>query len=137
MADTLTQQQRQRCMAKVGSKDTGPEIVVRQALRVLGLPFKLHPKTLPGKPDIVMPRLKLALFIHGCFWHGHARCKRALRPVTNTDFWNRKLDSNIRRDKIVRKKLRDLGWRTKVIWECQTRKKGFKNTLSALFSDIP
>jgi DNA mismatch endonuclease, patch repair protein len=136
MADTLTPQQRQRCMARVGSKNTAPEIIVRRALRGLGMRFRSHPKALPGKPDIVMPSLKLALFIHGCFWHGHAKCKRAVRPVTNTDFWNKKLDSNIRRDKFVRKRLRNLCWLTKVIWECQTRKKRFKDSLSSLVSDV-
>ena len=108
-------------MASVGGKNTRPEIVVRRVVHRLGYRFRLHVKDLPGNPDIVLPRHRKAIFVHGCFWHGHDGCRRAARPTTNVEFWNEKLDGNIRRDRRFRGELEALGWRTLVIWECQTK----------------
>lgn len=108
-------------MASVGGKNTRPEIVVRRIVHRLGYRFRLHVRDLPGNPDIVLPRHRKAIFVHGCFWHGHRGCRRAARPTTNIEFWNKKLDENIGRDKRFRRELEALGWRTLVIWECCTK----------------
>lgn len=118
-------------MASVKSKDTTPELTVRRTLHALGYRFRLHRKDLPGRPDIVLPRHRIVIFVHGCFWHGH-RCRRGRRPTSNLRFWNTKLDLNIRRDRLARRKLKALRWQSIVIWECQTRKPGFENRLGEL-----
>ena len=109
-------------MARVKGKDTGPEKTVRSALHRLGYRFRLHRKDLPGKPDIVLPRRRAVIFVHGCFWHGHPGCPRAARPTANADYWNAKIDANIDRDRRARNRLRRLGWRVMVVWECRIRK---------------
>src|SRR5690242_18584002 len=121
MVDTLSPLQRRICMASVASRNTAPEVLVRRLLFALGYRFRIHQRDLPGCPDIVFPRLKSCIFVHGCFWHGHTKCRKGNRPTSNVEFWNTKIDKNIRRDKIVCRKLRDLGWRRLVIWECQVR----------------
>jgi DNA mismatch endonuclease (patch repair protein) len=107
-------------MAQVKSKNTKPEMVVRKAAHALGLRFRLHRSDLPGKPDIVFPARRTAVFVHGCFWHQHG-CKRARRPKTNTAYWTKKLDRNAQRDRSAAKALRKSGWRCAAIWECQTK----------------
>jgi DNA mismatch endonuclease (patch repair protein) len=121
VVDVLSPEQRHRCMARVKAKDTTPERVVRSTLHRLGFRFKLHSSALPGRPDVVMPKYRTVVFVHGCFWHGHKRCARATRPSSNVAFWNRKLDGNEARDARVQCALRDLGWTVLVVWECQTR----------------
>lgn len=117
--DTLTPEQRSRTMSRVRGKDTGPELTVRRMAHRMGLRYRLHGADLPGKPDLVFPRWKKVIFVHGCFWHGH-RCKAGRRrPASNTDYWNRKLDRNKERDKQNRRALKRLGWEVLVIWECQ------------------
>ncbi|MFN7009308.1 MAG: very short patch repair endonuclease [Allorhizobium sp.] len=106
-------------MQAVRSGDTKPEIAVRKLLHRLGYRFRLRRSDLPGKPDIVLPRHRLAVFVHGCFWHRHD-CKRATMPKTRTEFWEAKLSANAARDARVMKALHELGWRTVVIWECET-----------------
>ena len=96
--DVYTPQQRSRVMAAVRSTDTEPERRVRRLLHRLGYRFRLHRPDLPGRPDIVLPKWRAVLFVHGCFWHQHPNCPRAARPTSNVDFWNRKLDRNFRRD---------------------------------------
>lgn len=108
-------------MASVSGKNTRPEIVVRRIVHRLGYRFRLHVKDLPGNPDIVLPRHRKVIFVHGCFWHGHRGCRKAARPATNVEFWNKKLDGNVNRDRRFRRKLGTLGWKTMVIWECQTK----------------
>lgn len=105
-------------MAAVRGTDTAPELYVRRALFAAGFRFRLHVAGLPGRPDIVLPRYRLAVFVHGCFWHGHS-CARGKRPASNTTFWNAKLDANIRRDKRDRAALKSAGWRSVVIWQCE------------------
>ncbi|UEM23988.1 very short patch repair endonuclease [Skermanella mucosa] len=112
--------ERSRNMRAVRSGDTKPEIAVRKLLHRLGYRFRLRRADLPGKPDIVLPRYKLVVFVHGCFWHRHD-CKRATIPKTRTDFWETKLSANAARDARVLKSLQELGWRSVVIWECETR----------------
>jgi DNA mismatch endonuclease (patch repair protein) len=121
MADTRTPEQRSRIMASVGSRDTGPEKLVRSLLHKMGYRFRLHARDLPGRPDIVLPRYRTAIFIHGCFWHGHKNCGKSGRPKSNVDFWNEKIDRNKKRDAAAIVSLKALGWRVRVIWQCQLR----------------
>lgn len=121
MSDKVSAEQRSRIMARVKNKNTGPEIVVRKTLHRLGYRFRLHRRDLPGNPDIVLPRYHSVIFVHGCFWHGHPGCSRANRPQTNSEFWNTKLDKNLRRDQEVQMHLRSLGWQVLVIWQCELK----------------
>ena len=108
-------------MRRVGSKDTGPELAVRRLLTALGLRYRLQRKDLPGAPDIVLPGRRLALFVHGCFWHGHD-CKRGARaPKTNEGYWRAKIARNVERDAASLAALAQLGWRAEVIWECDLK----------------
>ncbi len=108
-------------MSRVKGRDTGTEKRVRSLLHRMGYRFRLHRKDLPGNPDIVLSKYKKIIFIHGCFWHGHVGCKRAERPATNIEFWNRKLDGNVARDKETERRLNQMGWDVLVVWQCQTR----------------
>lgn len=108
-------------MARVRSKDTAPELAVRRALHATGLRFRLHRADLPGRPDIVLPRRKTAVFVHGCFWHSHPGCKRACVPATRQEYWVPKLRRNVERDRTATDALRAVGWRVIVIWECEAR----------------
>ncbi len=110
--------ERRRNMQAVRNGDTKPEIAVRKLLHHLGYRFRLRRSDLPGKPDIVLPRHRLTVFVHGCFWHRHD-CKRATIPKTRTEFWEAKLSANAARDARVMEALHELGWRTVVIWECE------------------
>lgn len=121
MTDNLTKAQRRRTMARVRSRDTTPEMTVRRLLHAMGYRFRLHRHDLPGTPDIALVSRRVLIFVHGCFWHQH-RCKRGRRmPKTNRIYWTAKLARNVERDKRVRREARRGGWRTFVIWECQTR----------------
>ena len=110
-------------MAGIRRGGTRPEMLVRRALFAKGFRFRLHRKDLPGKPDIVLPRRKVAIFVHGCFWHRHAECRFAKLPSSNADFWHNKLDGNVQRDRQVVEALRSAGWRILTVWECATRDK--------------
>jgi DNA mismatch endonuclease (patch repair protein) len=123
MADVFPKEQRSAIMRGVGRRNTAPEILVRQMLHKAGYRFRLERKGLPGKPDIVLPKYKAVVFVHGCFWHRHEGCPRAALPVTNHDFWENKLEGNKRRDKEVLEALSELGWSTLVVWQCETRDK--------------
>lgn len=110
---------RSRIMRAVKSKDTAPEMTVRRLAHRMGYRFRLHRKDLPGKPDVVFPRLHKALFVHGCFWHGH-NCPRGSRvPKTNADYWTKKISRNRTRDDKAQRSLKALGWRVFVVWECE------------------
>jgi DNA mismatch endonuclease, patch repair protein len=102
-------------------RDTQPEMKVRKAAHALGLRFRLHRKELPGSPDIVFPRRKLVVFVHGCFWHQHPGCKRATIPQSRQEFWPAKLNRNVERDSAVVSALKEAGWRVEIIWECETK----------------
>lgn len=121
MVDTLTPEQRSERMSRIHSKDTKPEIRLRQALHRLGFRYRLHGRALPGKPDIVLPRYKAVVFVHGCFWHRHEGCKIANVPKSNTEFWVEKFDRNVLRDKEVRHGLEAAGWNVIVAWECELK----------------
>jgi DNA mismatch endonuclease (patch repair protein) len=122
MSDVFTMEKRSWIMSRVKGLDTKPELLVRSFVHRMGFRFRVHRRDLPGKPDIVMPRHGKVIFVHGCFWHGHTRCPRSKRPTTNMSFWNRKLDRNIKRDKLCRRKLCSMGWKVLVIWQCETRR---------------
>ncbi|MDE2433807.1 MAG: DNA mismatch endonuclease Vsr [Burkholderiales bacterium] len=124
MTDIVSPSVRSRMMAGIRGKGTKPEILVRKALFAAGYRFRLHRKDLPGTPDIVLPSRRIAIFTHGCFWHQHAGCKLAKTPSTNIDFWTLKLSTNKARDLAALEKLKALGWRTLVVWECATRNTG-------------
>lgn len=124
MADRLTSQQRSALMSGVRTKHTGPELKVRRVAHGAGYRFALHRKDLPGKPDIVFPRFKSAVFVHGCFWHQHEGCSKSALPATRREFWAAKLSRNVVRDAENKRGLRRAGWRVLVIWECQTRECG-------------
>ncbi len=130
MADTLTPEQRRRCMSRVKGKDTSPERVVRSFVHRLGYRFRLHARDLPGKPDIVLPRHRKIVFVHGCFWHGHKRCPRSGRPATNKAFWKKKLDGNMERDERDQRRLRRMGFRVLVVWECQVKSGRFEGRVT-------
>jgi DNA mismatch endonuclease, patch repair protein len=118
--DRLTPQTRSRIMSRVRGKNTLPELVVRKIAYSLGFRFRLHQKNLPGSPDIVFPKRRTAIFIHGCFWHRHPGCNRASVPQSHTDFWQLKLGRNVERDQAAITALEEMGWHVAVIWECET-----------------
>lgn len=108
-------------MSRVKGRDTRPEKLVRSLLHRMGYRFRLHRKDLPGKPDVVLPRHRKIVFVHGCFWHGHEGCRRASRPKSNAEFWNRKIDANIERDVRTQRELESSGWKVLTVWQCETR----------------
>lgn len=121
-ADILTPQERSLMMGKIKGQNTKPELVVRSLCHAMGLRFRLHRKDLPGTPDLVFPKYRLCLFVHGCFWHRHPGCKYAYTPKTKLDFWLPKLQRNMERDKEKEDALRELGWQVEVVWECETKR---------------
>ena len=114
-------EQRSRNMSAIKSKNTKPEIKVRKILHSMGYRFRLHSKNLPGSPDIVLPKHKTVIFVHGCFWHRHENCKYASTPKTRKEFWNKKFTENKKRDSEIQEKIKILDWRSVVIWECETK----------------
>ncbi len=120
--DTISQEKRSWNMARIRSKDTQPEKMVRSLLHRMGYRFRLHRQNLPGKPDIVLPQYRIALFVHGCFWHRHIGCKYAYTPKSRPEFWQKKFKANVERHKTVERLLKKAGWRVVVIWECELRK---------------
>jgi len=118
MTDTFDAKTRSSIMRKVPSKGSKPEMRVRRALHAMGFRYRLHCPELPGKPDLVLPRFKTVVFVHGCFWHGHD-CPRFRLPEQNREYWERKIGRNVVRDQDRQRKLRDLGWRVWILWECR------------------
>jgi DNA mismatch endonuclease (patch repair protein) len=119
--DIYSRRKRSEIMSKVGATDTAPEFIVRRTLHQLGYRFRLHRKDLPGRPDIVLPRHRAVVFVHGCFWHHHAGCPRSKLPATNAKFWENKILHNVKRDRQAVTKLRRSGWQVIVVWECETK----------------
>ncbi len=108
-------------MSRVKNRNTKPELVVRSLLHRLGYRFRLHRRTLPGHPDIILPKYRKAIFVHGCFWHGHEGCSRATVPETNRRFWEEKIEKNKQRDDRAVAQLAKLGWRSLIVWQCETK----------------
>lgn len=121
MADHLTSEQRSWNMGRIRSKETLPEKAVRSLLHRMGYRFRLHRKDLPGRPDIVLPKHKAVIFVHGCFWHRHDGCKYAYTPKSRVGFWQKKFLDNVLRDSRNREELGKLGWRVLCVWECELR----------------
>ena len=121
MSDVYDAAKRSAVMRRVKGRDTTPELTVRRALTRLGARYRLHRKDLPGSPDVVMPGRRLALFVHGCFWHGHDCARGARVPKQNRDYWVAKVDRNRARDAASREALAGLGWRVETIWECDLK----------------
>ena len=122
MTDMVSAQRRSEIMRRIRSTDTTPEITVRRVLHGMGYRFRLHVGTLPGRPDIVLPKYKTAILVHGCFWHRHRGCGYAKLPASNRAFWHKKLPGNVERDSKKEKLLLERGWRVLTIWECATRR---------------
>lgn len=119
--DKFTPIVRSRVMSSVRGKNTKPEIKVRRTLHAMGFRFRLHRKDLPGNPDIVLSKYHTCIFVHGCFWHRHPGCHRSSTPQTNAEFWQKKFDKNVTRDKSVATQLERLGWKVIAVWECEIR----------------
>lgn len=120
--DKFSLAQRSAVMARIKSKNTTPELVVRKSTHALGYRFRLHRQDLPGKPDLVFVRKRKVIFVNGCFWHGHD-CRRGARmPASNTTYWTAKISRNVERDRGNRKALRSMGWEILIVWECQLKK---------------
>jgi DNA mismatch endonuclease (patch repair protein) len=122
MPDMFDPQKRSEIMSKVHSSNTTPEIRVRKLLHSMGYRFRLHRRDLPGNPDIVLPKYKTVIFVHGCFWHDCPTCRHAkIRPVANAEYWDKKLNRTLERDRNNVAALEQMGWRVMVVWECETR----------------
>lgn len=119
--DHVDAAKRSEIMRSVAGRNTGPERIVRSAAHKLGLRFRLHRKDLPGTPDLVFPKFRIALFVNGCFWHRHRRCSKATMPKTNIEFWKQKFDRNVERDKENYAALQALGWKVLIVWQCEAR----------------
>jgi DNA mismatch endonuclease (patch repair protein) len=134
MADVVDPATRSRMMAGIKGKNTKPELLVRKYLHGRGLRYRLHAHELPGKPDLVLPKYRAVVFVHGCFWHQHIGCKYASKPQTRTEFWNHKLSENVKRDSYQIAALEGLGWRVFVVWECELQEGSSR--LETLLLDI-
>ena len=128
-------QRRSAIMRAVRGKDTTPEVIVRRAAHRVGLRFRLHVKELPGRPDLVLPRWRTAVFVNGCFWHRHQGCRKATVPKSNAEFWARKFNANVRRDQSNCRDLEAMGWRVVVLWQCEVRT--IEAAMEALRSHFP
>ena len=132
----MTPEQRFVCMSHNRAKDTGPELLLRHALWRKGFRYRVNDKRLPGSPDIVLPRYRTAIFIHGCFWHGHKDCKHYKVPKTNREFWIKKVTRNQERDQDVWRQLEAKGWFVIIVWECQLKKAKFSETVDSVSNEI-
>ncbi len=135
MADNHTKEVRSMNMSHIRSTNSKPEETVRKYLFSKGLRYRKNVRTLPGKPDIVLPKYKTVVFVNGCFWHKHD-CGKFVMPASNTEYWSKKISGNIERDKTNRLQLEELGWRVLVIWECQLKNKLKEESLTRLYMDI-
>ena len=128
----MTKEQRHNCMSRIHAKNTNPEIIVRKRLFAVGLRFRIHVSSLPGNPDIVLAKYRTAIFVNGCFWHGHEGCKYYVIPKTNTSFWREKIRRNQLRDEEVLRDLDALGWHVITVWECELRPSSLEQTIKSL-----
>lgn len=136
MVDKVSKEVRSYNMSRIRSKDTKPEILVRRYLFSRGLRFRKNDKRYPGSPDMVLPKYNTIVFVHGCFWHLHERCKYARMPKSNVDFWKNKLYRNKERDERNQKELEEMGWKVIVVWECELKKDKREQTLEDLYTQI-
>lgn len=136
MTDVHSSAIRSYNMSKIQGKDTKPEILVRKYLFSKGLRYRLHTKNLPGRPDIVLPKYKTIVFVHGCFWHSHVDCRYGVVPKTRTEWWKKKISGNIERDKKNEEILRSEGWKVIILWECELKKHRLDTTLEKCLSEI-
>ncbi len=132
MSTPLSKEQRSAIMASIRSKDTGPEMTLRRALWARGFRYRVNVRSLPGTPDIVLPKYRSVIFVNGCFWHAHEGCSKYSRPKTNTEFWSGKIKNNRRRDAEVSAHLQGLGWSVITVWECETEKGRLEKTLDTV-----
>ena len=136
MPDRFTEEQRHYCMSQIRNKNTKPELKLRQALWRLGFRYRVNDKRLPGTPDIVLPKYRTVIFVHGCFWHGHKDCKNATTPKSNTEFWKTKITRNQERDQEVWRQLEAKGWSVIIVWECQLKKAVLDETIGRVKEGI-
>jgi len=136
MADVHSKETRSYNMSRIKGKDTKPEMLVRRFLHAQGFRHRLHVKGLPSKPDIVLPKYKTIIFIHGCFWHGHKGCKYFVVPKTRTEWWLNKINGNIENDKKTIKALKKEGWRVVTLWECQLKPSTITAALDSLLRKL-
>lgn len=136
MTDIFPASKRSEIMSRVKGKETTPEIIVRKYLFSRGLRYRKNVKTLPGTPDIVLPKYKTVVLVNGCFWHGHKDCKLAHLPSTNLDYWEKKIADNVERDERKRQELEKLGYKVLVVWQCQLKTKVRSDNFEKLYSDI-
>ena len=136
MADVHSKEIRSKNMAAIKAKNTKPEMLVRRFLHANGYRYKLHDKSLPGKPDIVLPKYKTVIFVHGCYWHGHENCKYFVVPKTRTQWWLNKINGNIANDAKAAKALKKEGWKVITVWECQLKPAKVERTLQSLRNKI-
>ena len=138
--DPLSSEARSALMRRVRVRDTKPELIVRRMLHGLGFRFTINGvsnRNLPGRPDIVLPRLRTVVFVHGCFWHRHLRCRLTTTPSNRAEFWKAKFEANVKRDRDQRRRLRAQGWRVVTIWECETRRlPALQRKLSRMLSTL-
>ena len=121
MTDIVSPEIRSRMMSGIQGKDTQPEMTLRKALHAAGFRYRLHVRSMPGRPDVVLPKYSAVCLVHGCYWHRHPDCRYATTPATRREFWQEKFRSNVERDERQQRQLRDMGWRVAVIWECAVR----------------
>lgn len=136
MPDILTPEQRKRNMTAIHSASTKPELKLRRILWLQGFRYRINDKGLPGTPDLVLPKYRTVIFIHGCFWHGHKGCKYYTVPKTNTAFWVAKVSRNQERDQEVWRQLEAMGWSVIIVWECQLKKARLQETVEVVASEI-
>ncbi|WP_285011094.1 very short patch repair endonuclease [Pedobacter faecalis] len=136
MADVHSKETRSYNMSKIRGKNTKPEMLVRKFLHAQGFRYRLHVKDLPGKPDIVLPKYKTVIFVHGCFWHGHEGCRYYVVPKTRTEWWQAKINGNINKDLSVKALLINAGWSVIEVWECDLKKQSFSNRINELANAI-
>ncbi|RYG33356.1 MAG: DNA mismatch endonuclease Vsr [Chitinophagaceae bacterium] len=136
MTDVHSRETRSFNMSRIRSKDTKPELIVRKFLFSRGFRYKLHDKSLAGKPDIVLPKYKTVIFVHGCFWHGHEGCRYFVVPKTRTEWWLNKINTNINNDAASVSRLREAGWKVLTLWECDLRKNTADSTLDNLLKEL-
>ncbi len=136
MTDIFPASKRSEIMSRVKGKETTPELIVRKYLFSRGLRYRKNLKTLPGTPDIVLPKYKTVVLVNGCFWHGHKDCKLAHLPATNLDYWEKKIADNVERDERKRQELEKLGYKVLIVWQCQLKTIVRSDNLEKLYSDI-